>query len=459
MGNKVDTIDTVLDVMLAERRDLRQAVNEEEIRDAKLTLSQRHTGILGRAAQAIDAIVPQHLSRRAFLFYAVAGAFGSVPVNVVSDLISNKINAGDDYSPSGWAVSPRFARLVAQKGYADTSFFPDAVSKGDLALVDSVKHHKGLNFRLLQDNLGRLDVALQQSSDADARLVIQSRILIDANLLGQADKVIETIRDISDRFDPRELTDSTIVRLIDHGSSVTLNCATGSELRALDVAAFRPVLDIYERTAFSSMEGDFRSVIPEFGLGIWTLVQAHFIKKMQNASPKDRHDVREEWLEAIIRHIEAGRGSDPETRAGLNVDAVYSMTRIAYHAALDGSFDQARRIVSAALYDEPTFDKAGCAEAKSLIRSRPMAPNSQWMHLLDVRLDLAEQKKEIAQGKMQYLMERRANGSNVRTVIVSLERGINEMNAFAFRPSLQDIRLQELPTLEMNRGYMDVLSI
>ncbi|MBZ9678270.1 hypothetical protein [Mesorhizobium sp. ES1-1] len=454
--------------LLSEKR-LERAHKIEVERLRELKLSERTDGTILRAANSSGVTISPEVNRRALVFSAFVGfglksaRAGSAMLNAalsgaIGGIASSTYMERDDYGPAKWVVSPAFARMVNSNSYDNVSYLGDAISKGDIALSKSISFHKRFSISLLPLNIERLNIALKCNDDPDVVVALRSRRMIDLNLLGLAEEAKQEVPLLFDAIVPNEIDLSSAVRAVDYASSVVLNCASGGELASCRIADFQPVLGFLKKIGLSDAGLRYDELVPEFGMGVWTILQANFIQRMAGAHLNERSAIRSDWLHAITETLANARIKDKAKRLELSIDAIYSITRIAYSAKLDGDIDQTRRILAMATGKSRDFDVAGGAEAKGVLKTRRYAPNAQWVRLLEVALDWESNDRKSARKGLSDLMEKRQTGPGGRTTNVPLERGLNEFSNKLSLKITGDGLLQEYAQLQMNSGYLAAIS-
>jgi len=443
--------------------DLQKEVADQLSRVSSLPLEQRNDGAYGRAESALG-LPPNGFVRRQLLKLSAGFAANKVAIatgamgNVGAALILSGYHAIAD-NDSEWIVSKELTNAVLLGDYSKIDFGAADRNSGDQAIIDSMTYHRYSNFQLLQDNIARLIKASKNNDDPNARVAINARIVIDYNLLGfgkESKAALDKLLGVD--FKSPEISHHAILRAMDFGSTVALNCADASALSSLSVEEYSDCFKLYRSSPFYSEQGIFFDHVPDFGLKIWTLLQAHYIEKIRTSAPHSRSQLRDEYIESILLHLSKAKDMNYPDMTGLCEDAIYAMTRMGYSAILDGNLQQARRIADISVRDNEKLDRLGGREAKDTINRMRYGQNSQWMRLLDVRLDLADNDQWLATRKLEHLQERRVKGPAGRTGNIALERAFDEMVRFAAGTRHYDTFL-EIPGLQLSTGYVSALTI
>src|SRR5262249_15940564 len=146
------------------------------------------------------------------------------------------------------------------------------------------------------------------------------------------------------------------MKMLDYTSSVLLNSFSGAELKRIESPKATALFALFDSGKYPT-DGNFFDLVQRHGIGVFTVVQAHYLKKMADAAFVHRDSVREKWVDAIIAHAVYGVKKFPEKKYDLIEDAIYSLTRAAYNAALNDNYNHARDVINLAIGHDMRLDQ------------------------------------------------------------------------------------------------------
>lgn len=356
-------------------------------------LSERHNGALLDGAKSVN--VPLGDTRRKFLTVSLqtlghAGAVlsGAAALGTAYQIVHEH----KDDMRTRYNVRRQFETRVEAMTYLERNAITDIdLNPGETAILDSIDAYRHGQINRLHAVQRELRLAAEITEDPQARTLAIWRLMVDSSFFGEGKDANAYLH----KVDFEQLDLELKFRLLDAASATALNLMSPGEFVVLQSDAYDHVASAWEGLNISSPE-EVKQLYKEGRVGaLTTAIQHTNIQKVRHAGMNrgQRSDARTDWFNDLLQLTQLL--SDEPAAQAVALDFLLSMTRLTFHSAADGDYDQVGFLLdyyfrrasdrsSKYIRSDLKPDSENIAGARGTIEQEWTA-NSPWMLLLDLK--------------------------------------------------------------------------